>query len=67
MEIYRPLLGDKALPFAADGAGNPFFLDLSENPAPVVIWQHDGECDEVDIADSFSDFIDRLDIRTGLD
>jgi len=67
METYQPLLGDKALPFAADGGGDPFFLDLNETPAPVMLYRHDGEYDREKLADSFGEFIDRLDIRTDLD
>jgi hypothetical protein len=35
MRTWRPFLGERALPFANDGGGNPFFLDIAVHPHPV--------------------------------
>jgi len=59
-EVWRPILGPNALPFADDGCGNPFFLDLRFSPAPVRACIHDEGFRTVDIAPSFDVFIDRL-------
>jgi hypothetical protein len=57
-------LGKDALPFAEDGCGNQFFLDLKMIPAPVKICIHDANFLIVDLALSFSAFIDALSIDT---
>jgi cell wall assembly regulator SMI1 len=57
---WRPILGNKALPFANDAGGNQYFLDLSKDPAPVKICVHDQNFRVVDIAASIDDFIDGL-------
>ena len=57
---WRPILGDKALPFASDGGGNEFFLDLEDSPPTVKICLHDEDMAVVDLAPSFEAFIDAL-------
>ncbi len=60
MKTWRPLLGDSALPFAEDGGGNPFFLDMSVSPPAVKRCLHDENFAIVPIARSFEAFIDAL-------
>jgi hypothetical protein len=60
MRSWRPVLGINAVPFAIDPGGNPFFLDLSEHPAPVRICLHDEQYRTVDVAASLADLIGRL-------
>jgi len=60
MERWRPILGATAIPFAADGGGNQFFLDLSVSPPTVKVCVHDECCSTVDLAPSFGAFIDAL-------
>lgn len=52
------------VPFAQDGGGNLFCLDLrKEIPAPIVIWVHDTTGNPIrEIAVSFEAFIDSLSI-----
>lgn len=58
---WRPVLGDKAIPFATDGGGNQFFLDLSETPSSVKLCLHDESMRIIAIAPTFETFIDELD------
>lgn len=60
MRTWRVVLGDKAIPFAEDGGGNPFFLDLDTHPPKVRTCLHDENFTVVDIAPSFVEFIDSL-------
>jgi cell wall assembly regulator SMI1 len=62
MKHWRPILGAKAVPFATDGGGDQFFLDLSQDPAPVKICLHEEDCEIVELAGSFAEFLDRLHI-----
>ncbi len=57
---WRPILGEKQIPIAADGGGNPFVLDLSEATPKVAAYLLDEGLVRVEIAPSFSDFINRL-------
>lgn len=57
---WGPVLGENALPFANDGGGNQFFLDLSTKPPRVKIFLHDRPENVVDVSASFEDFIDSL-------
>lgn len=59
---WRPILGNSALPFANDGGGNPFFLDMSVDPPSVKVCLHDQNFKIVEIARSLEEFIDRLHI-----
>ena len=59
-EQWRPILGIHALPFARDGGGNQFFLDLAASPPAVKICLHDEEFKVVPLAPSFEDFVARL-------
>jgi SMI1 / KNR4 family (SUKH-1) len=59
-EIWQRVLGKDALPFASDGGGNQFFLDLKTTPASVKVCVHDEGFRAVDLAPSFEVFIDGL-------
>ena len=60
MEKWQKILGKDTLPFAADGGGNQFFLDLKAMPAPVKICVHDQNFSHIDLATSFEAFISGL-------
>jgi hypothetical protein len=60
MRTWRPVLGAKAIPFAVDGGGNAFYLDMAREPSPVRICLHDDNYRTVDVAASLADFIDGL-------
>jgi len=60
MERWRPTLGARAIPFANDGGGNQFFLDLSSSPPSVSVCIVDEGCRNVRLASSFDAFIDGL-------
>jgi hypothetical protein len=60
MERWRTILGGNALPFAADGGGNQFFLDLGISPPAVKVCIHDESFLVVDLAPSLDAFIDAL-------
>lgn len=62
MERWRPQLGRDALPFADDGCGNQFFLDLTTLPPAVKVCVHDEGFAMVDIAPSLEVFIESLSI-----
>jgi hypothetical protein len=57
---WRPILGEKQIPIAADGGGNPFVLDMSTVPPKVSAYLLDDGLVRVDIAPSFGEFIDGL-------
>jgi hypothetical protein len=58
--LWRPILGEKAVPFAENGCGDQFFLDLSTSPPCVKLFIHDDQFKIIDIASSFEAFIDGL-------
>ena len=60
LEEWRPILGKKALPFASNGGGDEFFLDLSDTPSSVKICLHDERMAIAFVAPSFEAFIDGL-------
>ena len=60
MDEWRPILGNNALPIAADGGGNQFFIDLETPSAAVKVCVHDENFSIVDVAPSFQAFIDGL-------
>jgi len=62
MEHWRPILGPEVLPFATDGCGNQFVLDLNTSPPRVRVCVHDENFSMVDLASSFEAFIDALGI-----
>ena len=62
VEHWRPSLGSAALPFANDGGGNQFFLDLSTQPSRVRLCVHDEGMRIIEISKSFSDFINSLEL-----
>lgn len=62
MNRWRGILGKEALPFAADGGGNQFFLDLKVSPPAVKVCVHDDNCSIVNVAPSFEIFIDGLSV-----
>jgi hypothetical protein len=59
-KVWRSILGKEAFPFAEDGGGNQFFLDLKTTPDSVKVCIHDENFLIVDLAPSFSAFIDAL-------
>lgn len=61
-KYWRPILGEKQIPFAADGGGNPFILDLVATPSRVVGCLVDEDFALVELAASFEEFIDRLEL-----
>jgi hypothetical protein len=61
-ETWRPYLGAHAFPFAADGGGNQFVLDLETSPPSVKVCIHDAQFAIVDVAPSFEEFIERLSV-----
>jgi hypothetical protein len=60
ISAWQPVLGSRALPFAKDGGGNQFFLDLSSNPPPVRFCLHDEGFRILDVAPSLEEFLSRL-------
>lgn len=60
---WRHILGEKMLPFAANGGGSPFVLDLTASPAAVKACVHDENFLIVDLAPTFEAFIDGLHIN----
>jgi hypothetical protein len=61
-ENWRTILGEKTIPFATDGGGNQFFLDLKTSPPSVKLCVHDDKFSIVEIAPSFWAFIDALSV-----
>lgn len=59
---WRPYIGEQAVPFASDGGGNQFFLDLRTTPAVVKVCIHDDNFRVIELAASFGEFIDGLEI-----
>jgi hypothetical protein len=59
-EHWHNRIGKKAFPFADDGGGNQFFLDLKTSPPTVKVCVHDENFIIVDVAPSFDAFIDAL-------
>jgi cell wall assembly regulator SMI1 len=64
---WRAVLGDKKIPFADDGTGNEFVLDLNQEPASVSICLHEEGFELEPLAPSFAAFIDSLDIDPDLE
>ena len=60
METWTQVLGPKHVPFAGDGCGNEFVLDLNHAPAPVLIVVHEEGCRTVELSPPFGEFIDAL-------
>jgi hypothetical protein len=63
---WRSILGPMAVPFAENGLGDQFFLDISTTPASVKIYYHEVNA-IVEIAPSFEQFIDRLERHREVD
>jgi hypothetical protein len=59
---WRPILGEKKVPIAIDGGGNPFVLDISTTPPMVSACLHDEGFAFVALAPSFGEFIDHLEL-----
>ena len=55
-----PILGPMAVPFAENGLGDQFFLDIGTTPASVKIFYPGENAIIFEIAPSFEPFIDRL-------
>ncbi len=64
---WRPTLGAKQIPIAADGGGNPFVLDLRATPPRVVTYIVSEGYKLRKLASSFSEFIDRLELDPNMD
>lgn len=62
MRTWISVLGRNNVPFAVDGGGNPFVLDLNSTPPSVKACLHDENYILVDLAPSFASFIDALSI-----
>jgi cell wall assembly regulator SMI1 len=63
IDHWRPILGAKALPFASDGGGNQFFIDLDSAEQPVKICLHDRDMTVLVVARSFEQLIDSLSVN----
>lgn len=61
-ERWRHILGAFTLPFAVDGGGNQFFLDLRTSPPAVKLCVHDENFSVIEIAPSFEAFVDALSV-----
>lgn len=61
-KYWQTILGEKQIPIAADGLGDPFVLDLVSTPPKVVGCICSEDFAVVEIAHSFGDFIDRLEL-----
>ncbi len=59
-EKWQRILGKDALPFASDGGGNQFILDLKTIPPAVKVCVHDEGFRVVDLAPSFAALVDGL-------
>lgn len=57
---WKNYTGQDKLPFAEDGGGNQFVLNLRSAENPVFLCLHDENFRLVKISDSFEDFIDDL-------
>ena len=57
---WRAILGTSSLPFASDGGGNQFFVDLRDGSVKLCL--HDEQMTFVSVAASFESFIDGLDV-----
>ncbi|MDQ0469772.1 SMI1/KNR4 family protein [Labrys wisconsinensis] len=64
---WRAVLGEKKIPFAGDGTGNVFVLDLGQEPATVSICLHEEGFELEPLAPSFAAFIDSLDLDPDLE
>jgi hypothetical protein len=62
VEKWRKILGNHALPIAADSGGNQFFLDLIVTPPSVKVCVHDENFSMLSLSPSFEAFIDGLSI-----
>ena len=60
MHTWGDVLGPNRVPFAGDGCGNEFVLDLNHTPSPVLIVVHEEDFKTVVLAPSFGEFIDGL-------
>jgi hypothetical protein len=60
MRTLRRILGNEAVPFAADGGDNQFFLDLSRTPYPVRICLYEPGFKSLLLANNFTEFISLL-------
>jgi len=60
VRVWRPYIGEQALPFAEDGGGNVLLLDLSIEPPAVKVCWHDENFRIGHMASSFERLIDGL-------
>jgi len=61
-KAWRSILSEKQIPIAADGGGNAFVLDMAATPPRVLACIHDEGFALVEMAPSFGEFIDHLEI-----
>ena len=61
-ERLAAVLEPGEIPFAQDAYGNPFIVDGSKTPSPVALFLLDEES-SISLAESFGQFIDRLEER----
>jgi cell wall assembly regulator SMI1 len=58
---WRDILGSLCIPFAQDGGGNQIYFDLARG-AEVFLCIHDESFKRVYVAESFSSFLDLLEV-----
>jgi len=59
-EAWQPTLGPKIVPIADNGGGDLIVLSFTTVPPSVQVCVHEEEFELLDVADSFSEFIDML-------
>ena len=59
-EEWQKVLGKNAITIAIDGGGNQIFLDIKSSDHSIMLCIHDENYKIIEVADSFEEFIDRL-------
>lgn len=59
---WSTILGALCIPFANDGGGNVYYMDLTDDGSEVYLCLHDEDFKRVKIAPSFEAFIDALEV-----
>lgn len=60
LDAWNEVLGPHCLPFARDGGGNQFYLDMTGTEASVWLYLHDEGGARVLLANSFEQFLAAL-------